>query len=605
MRTNAKYIWIIVFVTFVGGYLLLETSGLMGRSGVSTSTVVATVNGKDILYLTWVNATQQLAQQQEQSQTRGLTLDERRQIDEQAYNQLVTDILLEQEYAKRGIRVTDAEIIEAAKLSPPPQFMQAPELQTDGRFDASKYQRFLASPGAKAQGLLAQLEGYYRAELPKQKLFSQVAGDVFVSDARLWQIWKDTHDSATVSFVALRPTVDKDGFASVTDAEIQKYYDQHKTSFDRPGRAVLSIVQVSRRASTADSLATLKRVQALREEIMKGGKFDEIAKRESDDSVSGRRGGELTPGPRGTYVKVFEDAAYKLKIGEVSAPVATEFGFHLIKPRGQKGGTPAIRHILKLVRQSDSSATITDKRADSLVTLAASQTEPAKFDSAAAKLKLLVSRIEVREGEQAQYLGRNIPSVGAWAFTGARPGESSDLYDDEFGYYLVRLDSLTEGGVQPLSALKQDIREAVARLKAIDALVPEAQALVTAAASSTLEGAAAARKLLVEKAGPFTRTTTMPALGNMSEAIGAAFGVGVGQLTPPVRTDDGVFVLRVESRTEADQKTWEAQKTLQREQVTRGMREQRVRMFLDNLRKAAKIDARRKAVPLSQRRGSA
>lgn len=605
MRSNAKYIWIIVFITFVGGYLLLETSGLMGRSGVSTSTVVATVNGKDILYLTWANATQQLAQQQEQANTRGLTLDERSQIDEQAYNQLVTDILLEQEYAKRGIRVTDAEIIEAAKQNPPPQFMQAPELQTDGRFDQSKYQRFLASPGAKAQGLLAQLEGYYRTELPKQKLFSQIAGDVFVSDARLWQIWKDTHDSSSISFVAMRPTVDKDMFAAVTDAEIQKYYDQHKSSFDRPGRAVLSIVQVSRRASAADSLATLKRVQTLREEIMKGSKFDDIAKRESDDSVSGAKGGALTPGPRGTYVKVFEDAAFKLKIGEVSPPVPTEFGFHLIKLDARKGDTLTIRHILKLIKQSDSSATITDKRADSLVTLAASQTEPAKFDSAAKQLKMLVSRIEVQEGQPASYLGRNVPSVGAWAFTGARPGESSDLYDDELGYYLVRLDSLTEGGVQPLSALKQDIREAVARLKAIDALLPEAQSLVAAAAGSTLETAATAKKVIVEKAGPFTRTTTVPALGNMSEAVGAAFGVAAGQVTPPIRTNEGVFVIRVDKRTDADQKLWEAQKGLQREQVTRGMREQRVRMFLDNLRKSAKIDDRRKAVQLSQRRVSA
>ena len=76
MRTHAKWIWIVVFVAFVGGFLLYEVSGLAGRSGPTTSTVVASVNGRDIGYIQWVNASQQLAQQQEQQQTRGLTLDD-------------------------------------------------------------------------------------------------------------------------------------------------------------------------------------------------------------------------------------------------------------------------------------------------------------------------------------------------------------------------------------------------------------------------------------------------------------------------------------------------------------------------------------------------
>ena len=92
MRTHAKWIWIVVFVAFVGGFLLYEVSGLAGRSGPTTSTVVASVNGRDIGYIQWVNASQQLAQQQEQQQTRGLTLDERRQIDNQAFHQLVMDV---------------------------------------------------------------------------------------------------------------------------------------------------------------------------------------------------------------------------------------------------------------------------------------------------------------------------------------------------------------------------------------------------------------------------------------------------------------------------------------------------------------------------------
>ncbi len=602
MRTNAKYIWLIVFVTFVGGFLLAESSGLLGRATVTTSTIVAKVNGQEIPYLTWANTSQQLAQQQEQSTGRGLTLDERRTVDEQAFNQLVSEVLLQQEYDRRGIRVTDAEIVEAAKFAPPPQFQQATELQTDGRFDMAKYQRFLASPGARAQGLLAQLEGYYRVEIPKQKLFQQVAGDVFVSDTRLWQAWRDTHDSAQISFVAFKPAVTKETRAAVTDAEIQKYYDAHKQEFERQGRAVLSVVEISRRPTSADSAETKKKIEAIRAEIMKGAKFEEVARRESDDSVSGKDGGNLGKGPKGRFVKAFEDAAYQLKVGELSAPVATQFGFHIIRLDEKKGDTLALRHILKLVKQGDSSATATDRRADQLAKLAASADQAAKFDSAAKTLGLLITKVEVQEGSPANYLGRQIPSVSAWAFSGAKVGESSELYDDEQGYSLARLDSVRAGGVQPLAAVKEEIRETVATEKAVDALMPSAKAFAAAAAGSTLESAAKAVSYSVLKTATFSRGTTVPELGVLSEAVGAAFGLPVGAVSAPVKTRGAVYVIRVDQRVEADRAKWESAKAGQREGMVRGLRQQRVQLFLDNLRKAAKIDDRRKAIQAGQRR---
>lgn len=605
MRSYAKYIWIIMFAAFVGGFLLAETSGLLGRATVSTSTVVAKVNGDEIPYMLWQNTAAQMAQTQEQQSSRGLTMDERRQIDEQAFDNLVIERLLQQEYDKRGIRVTDDEIAEAAKYQPPPQFMQSAELQTDGQFDPAKYQRFLASPGARQGGVLQQLESYYRTEIPKEKLFTQVAGDVFVSETRLWQIWRDSHDSATVSFVAFTPTVTKEMRTAVSDTELQKYYDAHKQEYDRRGRAILSIIEIPRRPTAADSLALIKHIQAIREEIVKGAKFEDVAKRESDDSVSGKDGGKLPRGPKGRFVKAFEDAAYKLKVGEVSQPVVTQFGMHLIRVDEHKGDTIAVRHILKFLHQGDSAATVTDKRADQLAKLGASADAPAKFDSAAKALRLLVSRIEVHEGEPASYLGRTVPSASAWAFSGARIGESSDLLDDEQAYDLVRLDSLQQSGVQPLAIVKDEVRDAIARDKALDALMTKAKAFADAAQNSTLEAAAKGQGLKVQKEGPFTRITPVASLGMVSEAVGAAFGTPVGAVSVPIRTEAAAYVMRTDKRAEADQKAWSAQLTVQRAQVTRGMRDQRIRLFMVGLRKSAKIVDRRKELQAAQRRQSA
>src|SRR3712207_2738286 len=133
MRSAAKWIWIALFVAFVGGFLLVDTSGLLGRTGVTPTTAVAEVNGEDILYTTLQNATQNIAQQREQQLGRGLTLDERQRVEQEAFDQLVNDILLNQEYERRGIRVTDDEIIQAARYSPPPALMQRSEERRVGK----------------------------------------------------------------------------------------------------------------------------------------------------------------------------------------------------------------------------------------------------------------------------------------------------------------------------------------------------------------------------------------------------------------------------------------------------------------------------------------
>ena len=600
MRSAAKYIWIFIFIAFVGGFLLAETSGLLGRAPVTTSTVVATVNGEDIPYMVWANTSAALAQQQEQQGGRGLTMDERAEVDERAYNQLVNDVLLRQEYEKRGIRVTDDEVVETAQYSPPPQFQQNPNFLTDGQFDMAKYRRFLASAAARQQGVLAQLESYYRTEIPKQKLFTQVAADAYVSDARLWQMWQDRHDSVSVSFISWLPA-DADAFGkSVTEADLRQYFAAHSKEFDRPGRAVVSLVSIPRSPTTADSADAQQRVQALRDEVAKGTKFEDVARRSSDDSLSGAQGGDLGKGGKGRFVKEFEDAAYTLQPGQVSAPVRSAFGWHIIKVDTRKGDTLSLRHILVKIRQSDSSAVQTDRRADELARMAGGALESAKFDSAAKQMALLVTQIEVREGQPARYLNQTAASVSAWAFGGARPGESSDLFDDERLYYLARLDSLHAGGPQPIEAVKDEVRQQIATRKSLDDKMAAAQKAV--AAASSLEAAAKQASRSVQVTGLFSRVGFVMGMGQLNQAVGASFALPVGAVSAPVRTDDAVFVIRVDRKIAADRAAFEQQKTEQRSQAINAMRDSRVQAFLGALRKDAKIEDRRKKIQASLRR---
>jgi len=603
MRSAAKYVWIVLIIAFVGGFLLVDSSGLLGRAPVTTNTVVATVNGEDILYLTWENAVANLDQQESQRLGRGLTLDERRELEDRAFDELVNEILLRQEYERRGISVTDDEIRDAARVSPPPGVEQNPEFQTEGQFDLSKYQRFLTSPIARQQGLLLGLESFYRSEIPKQKLYDQIASDVWVSDARLWQLFKDRNDSATVSFVAFRPDAAASAAAAVTDADISAFYNKNKTLFERPGRAVVSLVAVERAITAADSAATLARIDALRAEIVAGASFADVAVRASEDSGSGAVGGELGRGTRGRFVPEFESAAYALQEGDLSQPVLSPFGWHLIKVDRKRADTLDLRHILLRVQQSDSSAAATDRIADRLAAVAAGSSESAAFDDAASELGLPVSSLVVNEYEPLNFAGRYVPGISAWSFSGVAVGESSDLQDAPEAYYVARLDSLRDGGVAPLADVKDDIRRRLEREAQIKALVPTAQSFTTAARAGDFAAAASAAGQTVENAGPFTRSSLVPGLGQFTEAVGAAFGLPTtGAVSDPVVTRDGVFVLRLDALTRADSADFELMKPVFKLQIVQSLKSERVQQYVAGLRDAAKIKDDRKKIQATLRR---
>src|SRR5207249_11297353 len=126
--------------------------------------------------------------------------------------------------------------------------------------------------------------------------------------------------------------------------------------------------------------------------------------------------GDVAKGPRGRFVPEFENAVYKLKPHELSPPVLTRYGYHLVRVEDRKGDTLSLRHILIRIQQSDSAATATDRQADELARLAASAEDKTKLDAAAQQLHLPINRVQVVENRPANLNGVIIPSVSAWAF---------------------------------------------------------------------------------------------------------------------------------------------------------------------------------------------
>lgn len=609
MRSWAKYIWIFVIAApFIIGFLLYQTSGLGSAATVTPSTAVAKVDGQEILYSQYEQAVQNQINTEQQQSARSLTEDETRQIENSVFDQMVMQILLDREYKKRHITVTDDEIREYAKYAPPQWIQQSPDLQTDGKFDMAKYQRLLASPSAREGGFLVQLEDYYRQEIPKQKLYEQVTAGVYVSDADLWRAWQDSHDSASVTYVAWGNVPDSTDLQSVTDAQMHAYYDAHHDQYDEPGVARLAVVTIPRVVTAADSAAVLQHAEALRDSIVTGKvTFADAAKLESADTASAANGGDLGMSAKNRFVPAFDKAAWALAPGAISQPVLTPFGYHLIKVDSRKGDSISVRHILLSVQPSDSNQARIDREADQLANLAANAEDPAKFDSAAAKLHLTIYKITATENQPAVMgTGQQVPSVSAWAFGGARPGDVSDLYSDDNGYYLARLDTLIPSGLRPFDEVKDQLRSAIAAEHHLDRMLAPATKFSHEAAAGGMDAAAKAQGLQLQKtAVMFTRTSFIPGLGGQfTAAIGAAFGLPLDAVSQPIRDQTQITVERVDRRVKADSAAWLAQKDVQKQQRIQQLQQARIQMFLQDLHDAAKIDDRRKQIDAATRHAS-
>ncbi|CRM12672.1 MULTISPECIES: SurA N-terminal domain-containing protein [Pseudomonas] len=242
--------------------------------------------------------------------------------------------------------------------------LQTPEFQVDGKFNAERFDQVIRQLG------YSRLQ--FRQMLTQEMLIGQVragiAGSGFVTDAEVLafaRLEKQTRDFATVNIKANPAAV------KLTDDEVKAYYDQHAKEFMTPDQVVIDylelkkssffdqvsvkddelqaayeketanlaeqrraahiLIEVNDKVTEAQAKAKIEEIQA---RLAKGEKFEALAKEFSQDPGSANNGGDLGFAGPGVYDPDFETALYALKQDQVSAPVRSTFGWHLIKLLG-------------------------------------------------------------------------------------------------------------------------------------------------------------------------------------------------------------------------------------------------------------------------------
>ncbi|MBI4544357.1 MAG: peptidylprolyl isomerase [Gemmatimonadetes bacterium] len=593
MRENTKWIMLLTAAAFVGLMVFEWGMDLSGRSSAQASGgELGQVNGQPITYDEY-NAVYRRLAEQRQDQEEPISAAQNRQLEETAWAQIVMEKVIAQELERRGIGVSEEEIRQAARFAPPPEFFENELFQTDGRFDIAKYHQFLASPAVDSR-LLLQLEAYYRDLIPRSKLFRQVTAGIYVPESELWRAWREANEKVRVRYLALLPdALISDAAASVSDREIASYYEAHRDEFKRPERASVRLVALDKAPTTADTAAARDRVLALRQEIRRGSDFAEVARRESADPGSAAKGGELGTFRRGQMTPAFEQAVWSLPVGQVSQPVLTQFGYHLIQVQSRRQDEAQARHILIPIERSPESENLLLERADSLEDLG----ERMSLAAAAEQLGLPVRTAEINEELPfAPAVGR-LDDGADWAFRQAEIGDVSPVFETASAYYMLELLELMPAGSIELENVKPLIRSRISSQKKLERAHQLGRQIVgELRGGAGFEAVAGRYAVQAQEAGPFSRLDFVPGLGRANAAIGSAFGLAPGAIGGPVEAENALFILQVLERQEADRSPWQQQKEAQRERISAGLEQQRWNRFLEDLRKRAEIKDNRNQV---------
>ena len=590
MREATKPIMLFTALAFVALMVFQWGMDITGRSGGGLGEI-GSVNGDPVTYDAYMAAYRQLYDQVQRSQEELIGSQQNKEIEDAAFDEVVNQLLIRQELRRRGITVTDQEISEAAQFSPP-DYLRPSFTDESGNFDLQAYQSALSTLPPEQ---LLILEAYYRDVIPRGKLLRQVSSGIFLSDAALWQRWRDQNEQVQVRYIPLDPAsrYPADEF-TISDADISAYYESHREEFEIPARASVKAVVIDKTPTPADTAAARQTAIDLREEIAEGADFAEIAMQESSDASTSEQGGDLGVLPRGSMTPVFDSTAFAAPIGELVGPIQTPFGFHVLEVQ-ERWATDSVqaRHILVPIARTDSSEIALLTQADSLEDLA----EDMPLDQAAEAAGLTSTTLDIAQSF-AFIPGAGQVSEGAdWVFEEASPGDVSPVFETPTAFYALELVSAQPEGFIPLEDASSSIRSTLLFDRQMERSREEAQTVLDRIrGGEAMPNVAADAGLEVRTAGPFTRSAFVPGLGRQNAAIGAAFGLQPGEVSDVVSTPTNTFLIELLERTPADSTAWRAQLAQQREGTVAMAQQQRLQEWIAALRAAAEIEDRRDVV---------
>ncbi|NDV25871.1 SurA N-terminal domain-containing protein [Desulfovibrio sp. JC010] len=625
LRQNSQS-WLIKLMLFIIAAVFVLAFSTGGFDG-NTDPVIAYVNDEPVPTQEFMQVYRETAEAM-RAQNPNIDSDQLQspEFKKAVLEQMVSKKLLEAEARKLGLSVSNNELSYSIRQIP--AFSGA-----EGKFDMNLYQAFLQSRSMSAatfennmrnSALIRKLQQYVTlpvkpSEAEARELFNtasekvqidyyyipsaDLVKHVKISDKSIESFYKSNPDKFTiparsvVKYIAFTPE-ELSINETVTPDEVKAYYEANKDSFqqDEQVKARHILIAVDENGSDKDVAAAEKKIKKVLAKAKSGQDFGKLAEKYSE-GPSSSKGGELGWFGKGAMVKPFEDAAFALKKGEVSKPVRTRFGWHLIKVEdirkaGQKELDQVKDEISTIIAQEKAADSISDKLDHAIDLLASGM----KLDKVSEELG-----IGSKKSDQAtvQNLSQafGMTESAAQTIIGLPKDSSTEMpVAIDGGYLLVEKEEDIPPSLSPLKDVKEDIKNFLTQKHAIE--LAKAKATVLMGQLQAKDSEAKILKSIkkdLKTSEPFGRDGFVPGLGMNPRLAQAAFAAPKDKwLSEAFEFPGGFIVARVDERIPPKEEAWTAQKDMFMNAIFQQRSNEVFNSFLTELRSKAKVDYIRK-----------
>ncbi len=588
--------------------------------------VVATVNGEAISLEGYRTAYNQLLDQVRQNFGANLTDELLKSLDLQtrALDQLIDRTLMRQAAARLKLEVNDDELSQSVR--------RIPAFQSNGTFDRRRYQQVLSINRLTPESF----EAGQRENLLSGKLMRLITQSAKVSDTEVqeWYRWNNlavkvdfacvdaerfknlspspeevaqffertkesyrTEPEVQVRYVRIPPEM----FAAATvvaEQALQEYYDANSERFVIPKTVEARHILIRLPAdATPEAVEKAQgKIQEVQKMAREGKDFAELAKLYSEDEGSKAQGGALGAFPKEAMIQPFADVAFALSPGQISDPVRTRFGLHLIKVEKVNDGRTRSFEEAKADIQNqltrERARTKAYDEADALYDAASTGGDLAAAASAR-KLEVKTTDFFPRTGAVK---GVAQPAQFAQAAFQLTPGEISEVQDLGDGFYLLQVAEARPSRIPELSAVEAVVRQDWIKEKQREMARKEAESLVAdVKAGVSLEQAAKKIGVSPGRSDFIKRSDPIPGLGNEPEINRAAFDLSAGRplAADPVQTAKGYCVLRFVELKEPAMEGLETERSQIREQLLQQKQMKIWEAWMSQQRNSSEIERRK------------
>ncbi len=541
------------------------------------------------------------------------------QAKKQAINRLIDQRLLLKEADRLKIDVPDKELQDS--------LLSIPAFRRDGAFDLTTYKRVLAGNRLTPE----MFEADQKQSLKQEKIRNLVLENIFASDMEAGEWYRYKNTKISIDYISFKPLsytkIDPDNSkihsyydknknhyksepmlkveylkflpddyrkkVSISNSAAKEYYDENMDKFKVPAKVEARhiLIRVAPDASDAVVKESEKKAEKIYQMALKGDNFSLLAKKFSE-GPSKESGGYLGKFTRNSMVKPFADKAFSMKKGEISKPVRTRFGWHIIKvegvyPASTKSFKEAKPSIVKILE---------DNKIKNLAYDDAGKAFDAIIDGETLKEAAIAAGKQMRNAGPFTKTGNGLLMPAAAQFAKAAfslpLNEISDIQEIQGNYYIIKPVKKIAPAVLDFEKVKEKVKQdLIAELRMKMAEKDAKKFLSALKKDGDIHKLAAKKGLKIKSSKLFTRDAGISEIAGNRKITGAAFKLSSTNrfFSNILKANGNYYIIAFKDKKVPDQVEIDKNMDKAKKELLKIKQNKTFTAFLDTLREKSKI----------------